>query len=94
MATRSITVTFAELRADARRERHLRQHPSRNHSADANDPLMLQEEEHHSVDMSSVEGEIARQLALKQKVEAVIPEWQQKIKPLESALDNILLEST
>ena len=85
MATKELN-KFSELRASARQSRPPRL--SGNHSNDSDDPLMLTVEE--GAEMTTYGNEAAR----RRLANVVVPDWLKRIKPLESALDNILLEST
>lgn len=77
---------FSEYRAAARHSRPPRL--SGNHSNDSDDPLMLTVED--GAEMSTFGNEAAR----RRLANVVVPDWLKRIKPLESALDDILLEST
>lgn len=82
MATKDLT-KFVEYRAAARPTR-----PTRHHSNDSDDPLMLSV--HDGTEMSTFGNDAAR----RRLANVVVPEWLKRIKPLESGLDNIMLEST
>lgn len=85
MATKQLA-KFADFRAAARQSRPPRL--SGNNSNDSDDPLMLTVE--GATEMNTFGSEAAR-LRL---ANVVVPDWLRRIKPIESALDDILHAST
>jgi hypothetical protein len=86
MATKEHNTKFLEYRSSAIADRPVR--VTGNHSNDSDDPLMLTVDQ--GMEMSSVTNEAAR----RRLENVVVPEWLKRIKPLEQALDSLLLEST